>query len=93
MHKKFSSALLYDYLADEQTNNAVFSAARYEIMLLCWSLDAPTRPNFSCLVKTLSGVLESQSDYLELSNSLNLRQASELTTGTAPAAVVDEDII
>ena len=36
-------------------------------MLLCWSIDAAERPKFSGLVNTMSGLLERDSGYLELS--------------------------
>ena len=42
---------------------------RYEVMLLCWNIDAAERPKFNSLVNTISGLLEKDSGYLELSDS------------------------
>ena len=36
----------------------------------CWSLDSHARPKFNDLVDKFSGLLERESDYLELSQSL-----------------------
>ena len=46
------------------------SLNRYEIMMSCWSLDSHARPHFKDLVGRFSGLLERESDYLELSQSL-----------------------
>ena len=42
---------------------------RYE-MRLCWCMDPQERPKFQSLVMSLSRLLESESGYLDLSNSL-----------------------
>ena len=42
---------------------------RYEVMLLCWSIDAAERPKFSSLVNTVSGLLERDSGYLTLTHT------------------------
>ena len=46
------------------------SLNRYEIMMSCWSLDSHARPHFKDLVGRFSGLLERESDYLELAQSL-----------------------
>ncbi|CAI8006765.1 Tyrosine kinase receptor Cad96Ca [Geodia barretti] len=42
----------------------------YEIMMSCWSLDSNAHPLFKDLVGRFSDLLERESDYLELSQSL-----------------------
>ena len=48
-------------------------------MLLCWSIDASERPKFSDLVTTISGLLERDAGYLELSHKTDSSYLSQLT--------------
>ena len=57
----------------------IVSLFRYEIMLLCWSIDAAERPKFSGLVTTINGLLERDAGYLELSNATDSSYLSQLT--------------
>ena len=50
-----------------QSYTPYISLDRYEIMMSCWSLDSHARPLFKDLVGSFSGLLERESDYLELS--------------------------
>ena len=52
---------------------------RYGIMHLCWSIDAAERPKFSDLVTTISGLLERDAGYLELSHKTDYSYLSQLT--------------
>ena len=45
----------------------------------CWSLDSHARPHFKDLVGRFSGLLERESDYLELSQSLCWKETASHT--------------
>ena len=55
------------------------SCSRYEVTLLCWSIDASERPKFSDLVITISGLLERDAGYLSLSHKTDCSYLSQLT--------------
>ena len=57
----------------------IVSLFRYEIMLLCWSIDAAERPKFSGLVTTINDLLERDAGYLELSHATDSSYLSQLT--------------
>ena len=46
---------------------------RHEMMLSCWSPDASDRPNFQPLAESLEALLERESGYLKLAESLKLK--------------------
>ncbi|CAI8033449.1 Proto-oncogene tyrosine-protein kinase receptor Ret [Geodia barretti] len=53
----------------ERPDNEACLDEVYEIMMSCWSLDSHARPLFKDLVGSFSGLLERESDYLDLSQS------------------------
>ena len=65
------------------------SLNRYEIMTSCWSPDSHARPKFKDLVDTFSGLLERESDYLELSQCLCWKETtSNLPLSSSPTAAL-----
>ena len=53
----------------------------------CWSLDSNARPQFEDLVDSISGLLERESDYLELSQSLCWKDTNaNLPLSSSPTA-------
>ena len=61
-------------------------------MTSCWSLDSHARPKFKDLVDTFSGLLERESDYLELSQSLCWKETtSNLPLSSSPGLPVVQE--
>ena len=60
LHDSFSSEFILCY--------------RYEVMLSCWSQEAGDRPTFHSLEKTLETLLEKESGYLKLAESLKWKE-------------------
>ena len=56
--------------------NPFFTLYSYDIMTSCWSVDSHERPGFIILVSRFSNLLERDSGYLELSQSLSWKRKS-----------------
>ena len=65
----------------------IVSCSRYDVMLLCWSIDASERPKFSDLVITINGLLERNAGYLELSHKTD---SSYLKNKSSPSATASD---
>ena len=55
---------------------ALTQKCRYEMMRSCWDADPEQRPTFSQLVTTITSVLNSLADYLEVTTFVTEEQAT-----------------
>jgi serine/threonine protein kinase len=77
----------------ERPDNEACLDEVYEIMMSCWSLDSNARPLFKDLVGRISGLLERESDYLELSQSLCWKETVSHTPPPASPPTEQETCI
>ena len=71
--------ILHHILADALVSKQVFATYpkyRYEVMRSCWDADPKQRPTFSQLVTTITSILNSLADYLEVSTFATEEQAT-----------------
>ena len=71
--------VLYHNLAGALVSKQVlvtYPKCRYEVMRSCWDADPKQRPTFSQLVTTITSVLNSLADYLEVTTFVTEEQAT-----------------
>ena len=54
-------------------------------MMSCWSLESKDRPQFKDLVGMFGGLLERESGYLDLSQSLSYKKDTSLPSPSSPS--------
>ena len=71
--------ILHHNLADALVSKQVlvtYPKCRYKVMRSCWDVDPKQRPTFSQLVTTITSVLNSLEDYLEVTTFVTEEQAT-----------------